>query len=92
MYYSLVRVDKANAGLDISVVGSYFLLALHWSAFGQINHSSGTVPEGKVSKLPLKWAHFAGESNTMGYSVAFMLIIFMFCVIMSSFDMQCGQA
>ena len=78
MYYSLVRVDKANAGLDISGVGSYFLLALHWSAFGQIKHSSGTVPDGKELNYPLKWAHFAGESNTMGYSVAFMSNYFRF--------------
>ena len=70
----------------------YFLLALHWSAFGQIKHSSGTIPDGKELNDPLKWAHFAGESNTMGYSVAFMSIIFVFWVIMSSFDMQCGQA
>lgn len=72
--------------------GSYFLLALHWSAFGWIKHSSGTVPDGKELNDPLKWAHFAGESNTMEYSVAFLSVIFVFCVIMSSFDMQCGRA
>jgi len=50
------------------------------------------VPDGKELNDPLKWAHFAGESNTVGYSVAFMSVIFVFWVIMSSFDMQCGQA
>jgi hypothetical protein len=37
---------------------------------------------------PLKWAHFAGESKTMGYSVGFTSIILLFSVISVSFDMQ----
>ncbi len=66
---------------------------LHWSTFGQIRHSSGNGAfSGLGFKSPEKWAHFAGESNTLGYSVGFMPVIFIFSVIMSSFDMQYGQA
>ena len=57
-----------------------------------MRQSSGMVPAGKLFRLPLNWAHLAGESKTVGYSVALMSIIFMFWVMMSSFDMQCGQA
>ena len=39
-------------------------------------------------RSPLKCAHLAGESKTMGYSVGLMLIIFWFSVAISSFDMQ----
>jgi hypothetical protein len=66
---------------------------LHWSTFGQSKHSSGNgAPSGSEFKSPEKCAHFAGESNTLGYSVGFTLVIFMFSVVISSLDMQCGQA
>jgi len=60
---------------------------------GQIRHSScvSMVSPG-ACKSPLKWAHLAGESKTMGYSVGLTLIIFSFRVAISSFDMQNGQA
>ena len=56
---------------------------------GQIRHSScvSMVSPG-ACKSPLKWAHLAGESKTMGYSVGLTLIIFSFRVAISSFDMQ----
>ena len=71
-----------------------YLRMSHWSTFGQIRHSSG---KGAFSgrprfRSPEKWAHLAGESNTFGYSVALMLLIFMFSVAMSIFELQCGQA
>jgi hypothetical protein len=66
---------------------------LHWSTFGQSRHSSGNGAScGRVFSKLEKWAHFAGDSNTLGYSVGFTLVIFMFSIVMSSFDMQCGQA
>ena len=36
----------------------------------------------------MKWAHFAGESRTFGYSVAFTPVTFMFSVVISSFELQ----
>ena len=70
-----------------------YLRTLHCSTFGQSRHSSGNgAPSGKGFKSPEKCAHFAGESNTFGYSVGFTLVIFMFSVVISSLDMQCGQA
>jgi hypothetical protein len=45
------------------------------------------LPPG-ACKSPLKWAHLAGESKTIGYSVGLMLIIFELSVLMSIFDMQ----
>jgi hypothetical protein len=62
---------------------------VHWSTFGQIRHSSGRGAfGGRAFRSPEKWAHFAGESKTLGYSVGFTLMTFMFSVIMSIFDMQ----
>jgi len=49
------------------------------------------LPGGALSN-PLKWAHLAGESSTIGYSVGLTLIILELSVEMSSFDMQNGQA
>ena len=74
-------------------MGVYFLRRLHWSTFGQSRHSSGNGAScGRaVSKLE-KWAHFAGDSNTLGYSAGFTFVIFMSSMVMSSFDMQYGQA
>jgi hypothetical protein len=71
---------------------TYLLRAVHCNALGQIKHSSGKAPDGKEFSEPLNWAHFAGESNTIGYSIGLTSMIFMFSVIMSSFDIQCGQA
>jgi hypothetical protein len=66
---------------------------LHWSTFGQIRHSSGKGAScGRAFRSPEKWAHFAGDSNTLGYSVGFTPVIFKFSVVMSSFDMQWGHA
>jgi len=45
-----------------------FLRTLHCSTLGQIKHSS-VLPDGGISN-PLKCAHLAGESKTIGYSVA----------------------
>jgi len=65
----------------------------HWSTFGQSRHSSGNGAScGRAFSKLEKWAHFAGDSKTLGYSVGFTPVIFMFSVIMSSFDMQCGHA
>ena len=72
------------------VYSAHFLRLLHWSTLGQIKHSS-VLPDGVLSN-PLKCAHLAGESKTIGYSVGFTLIILDFSAIMSSFDMQKGQA
>ena len=70
-----------------------YLRILHWSTFGQSKHSSGNGAScGRAFRSPEKWAHFAGDSNTLGYSVGFTPMIFMFSVIMSSFDMQYGHA
>ena len=74
-------------------MGVYFLRRLHWSTFGQSRHSSGNgASYGRAFKRLEKWAHFAGDSNTLGYSAGFTSTIFMFSMVMSSFDMQCGQA
>ena len=72
---------------------AYFLRLSHWSTFGQIRHSScvSMVSPG-ACRSPLKCAHLAGESKTMGYSVGLTLIIFSFRVAISSLDMQKGQA
>jgi hypothetical protein len=66
---------------------------LHWSTLGQSKHSSGNGAScgSGFNKLE-KCAHFAGDSNTFGYSAGFTPTIFMFSKVMSSFDMQCGQA
>ena len=70
-----------------------YLRRLHWSTLGQSKHSSGNGAScGRVFRSPEKCAHFAGDSKTFGYSVGFTLVIFMLFVVMSSFDMQCGQA
>ena len=47
---------------------------------------------GREFKSPEKCAHFAGDSKTFGYSVAFTPVIFIFSVVMSSLDIQKGQA
>ena len=66
---------------------------LHWSTFGQSRHSSGRGALcGRAFSRLEKCAHFAGDSNTFGYSAGFTSTIFMFSMVMSSFDMQCGQA
>ncbi len=72
---------------------NYFLRMLHWSTLGQIRHSSwvSVLPGGAFSS-PLKWAHLAGESKTVGYSVALTSIIFILSVIISRRDMQNGHA
>ena len=49
------------------------------------------LPDGVLSN-PLKCAHLAGESKTMGYSVALTLTTLEFSAVKSSFDMQNGQA
>ena len=61
---------------------------------GQIRHSSGSgVSSGRARRNPPeKCAHFAGDSKTFGYSVALIPIMRMFSVVMSSLDMQWGQA
>jgi hypothetical protein len=66
---------------------------VHCRTFGQIKHSSwvSIAPGGALSN-PLKWAHFAGLSKTMGYSVGFTSTIFSFSVMMFSLLMQNGQA
>ena len=70
-----------------------YLRMLHWSTLGQSRHSSGKGALcGRAFRRPENCAHFAGDSNTFGYSVGFTPTIFMFSVTMSSFDMQCGQA
>jgi len=62
---------------------------LHWSTFGQIRHSSGSGAfGGRAFGSPEKWAHFAGESKTIGYSVGFTPTTFRFSVTMSILDMQ----
>ena len=62
---------------------------LHWSTFGQIRHSSCvSMFSGGAFKSPLKCAHLAGESKTLGYSVGFTFTTFEFSVTMSSLDMQ----
>jgi hypothetical protein len=66
---------------------------LHCSTLGQIRHSSSvSMLSPGACRSSLKWAHLAGESKTVGYSVGLMLIIFEFSVVMSSFDIQYGQA
>lgn len=47
---------------------------------------------GGAFESPLKCAHLAGESKTVGYSVALTLTIFSFAVSNSNLDMQKGQA
>lgn len=47
---------------------------------------------GGAFKSPLKCAHLAGESKTIGYSVALTPTIFSFAVSNSSRDMQNGHA
>jgi len=69
---------------------SYFLRLLHCRTLGQIKHSS-LVPGGVFSS-PLKCAHLAGESRTMGYSVALTPTILSFVVSNSKRDIQNGQA
>jgi hypothetical protein len=72
---------------------SCYLRMLHCSTFGQIKHSSGNgSPSGKVFKSPEKCAHFAGESNTVGYSVALTPTTFILSITISNFDMQNGHA
>jgi hypothetical protein len=62
---------------------------LHWSIFGQSRHSSGRgALSGLVFSKLEKCAHFAGDSNTFGYSAGFTSIIFIFSMVISSFDMQ----
>ena len=71
----------------------HFLRRLHCSTFGQSRHSSGRGAScGRAFSRLEKWAHFAGDSNTVGYSAGFTSTIFMLSIVMSSFDMQCGQA
>lgn len=71
----------------------YCLFTVHWRTFGHIRHSSGIGASfGSVFRNPKKWAHFAGESKTFGYSVALTPTIFIFSTIMSIFDMQYGHA
>ena len=82
-----------NGGFKFPQAPSRYLRMLHCSTFGQIKHSSGSgSPSGRVFKSPEKWAHFAGESNTFGYSVAFTPTTFILSIIISSFDMQNGHA
>jgi hypothetical protein len=78
--------------LKKNAILTHVLLVLHWSALGQIKHSSGIVPGGKAFRAPLKWAHFAGESSTVGYSVGLTPTTLLSCIVISSFDMQCGHA
>jgi hypothetical protein len=49
------------------------------------------LPGGAFSS-PLKCAHLAGESKTVGYSVALTPTIFSLAVSNSNLDMQNGQA
>ena len=67
----------------------YFLRMLHCMTFGQIRHSScvSMLCPG-ACRSPLKCAHLAGESRTVGYSVGLMLSILLFWVVMLIFDMQ----
>jgi hypothetical protein len=77
----------------ISLSEARHLRRLHWSTLGQSRHSSGNgALWGLALRSPENCAHFAGDSNTLGYSDGFTPMIFMFSVVMSSFDMQCGQA
>ena len=69
----------------------HFLRTLHWSTLGQIKHSSDML-SGGAFKSPLKCAHLAGESKTVGYSVALTPTIFSLAVSNSNRDMQNGQA
>ena len=72
---------------------AYFLRRLHWSTLGQTRHSScvSMLPGGAFSN-PLKCAHFAGDSKTIGYSNGRTWTILDFSVTMSRRDMQYGQA
>ena len=89
-YLALLKGEEVS--LKKNFKGGY-LRMLHWSTLGQSRHSSGSGALcGRAFNSPEKWAHFAGDSNTFGYSVGFTSMIFMFSVTMSSFDMQYGQA
>jgi hypothetical protein len=72
---------------------AHFLRLLHCSTLGQIKHSScvNMLPGGAF-KSPLKCAHLAGESKTIGYSVGFTLTIFPLAVSNFNRDIQNGQA
>ena len=78
--------------IEVSIYGSFFRI-LHCSTFGQSKHSSGKgALGGSVCSRLENCAHFAGDSNTLGYSAGLMSTIFIFSIVMSSFDMQCGHA
>ncbi len=47
---------------------------------------------GSEFKKPKKWAHFAGDLKTFGYSEASIPMIFMSWTIMFTFELQWGQA
>ncbi len=67
----------------------YFLRRLHWRTFGQTRQSSDNgASDGMVFMSPEKCAHLAGESKTVGYSVARTSMTFVPSVMMSSLDMQ----
>jgi len=73
------------------VVG--YLRERHWSTLGQSRHSSGSRPLWSCAFRRLeKWAHLAGDSNTLGYSAGFTSTIFRFSTVISSLDMQWGHA
>ena len=84
------KIEDKYLHLPSKVRNCYFLRLLHCRTLGQIKHSS-VLPDGALSS-PLKCAHFAGESKTIGYSVALMPTIFSFTVSSSKRDMQNGQA
>jgi hypothetical protein len=89
----MVSLYKGALVFSEQLVSVYFFLASHWSTFGQIRHSSGIGAfPGMECRNPEKCTHFAGESNTFGYSVALTPTIFMPSVAISSLDMQCGHA
>ena len=90
--YVIEEVKDRNLHLHppLEVENCYFLRLLHCRTLGQIKHSS-VHSDGALSS-PLKCAHFAGESKTIGYSVALIPTIFSFTVSRSRRDMQKGQA
>ena len=96
MIFDLVLIRIANDVLSkfmVSQTVAHFLRALHWSTLGQIKHSSCVnVLPGGAFKSPLKCAHLAGESKTVGYSIALTFTIFSLAVSNSNLDMQNGQA
>jgi hypothetical protein len=88
-----ILFKEEGISLKFALEKTLYLRMLHCKTFGQSKHSSGNgAPFGSECSNPEKCAHFAGESKTFGYSVAFTPTIFKPSVAISSLDMQCGHA